>query len=89
MDGCKKKKKTELQSGCGIVIKGADGDRWITVSKILVPLGVCSALSAEVSEACILANVLDLIFRRNFCIENIDLCIDDIIRRQKTNILGD
>ena len=36
-------------SGCGIEMKGADRDKWIAISKIAVPLGMRSALSAEVA----------------------------------------
>ena len=54
--------KRDGTSGCGIDIKGADRDKWITISKIAVPLGMRSALSAEVAGTCILADVLGLIF---------------------------
>ena len=31
-------KKTDGRSGCPVVIKGVDRDKWITISKIVVPL---------------------------------------------------
>ena len=58
--------KRDGTSGCGIEIKGADRDKWITISMVAVPLGMRSALSAEVVGACILADVLGLIFT-NVC----------------------
>ena len=58
MDGC---------SGCGIVIKGVDKERKsITISKIAAPLEVC-ALSAEVTGACMLTNILNVVFHKNVC----------------------
>ena len=46
------------RSGCGVVIKGVDRNKWITVSKIAVPLGICTALTAEVAGVCVLAGIL-------------------------------
>ena len=39
--------KILCRSGCGVVIKGVDRNRWITISKIAVPLGIGSAMAAE------------------------------------------
>ena len=36
-DGCF---KNNGRSGCGVVVEGVDRDKWITMSKIAVPLGV-------------------------------------------------
>ena len=45
--------KRDGTNGCGIVIKGVDRDKWITISKIVVPLAVCSALSARCYVFCL------------------------------------
>ena len=50
-------KKRDGTSGWGIVIKGVDGDKWITISKIVVPFAVCSALSARCYVFCLLLSV--------------------------------
>ena len=51
--------KINGRSGCGVVIKGADKDKWITISKIAVPLGMCSAMTAEVVERVLIMWVSD------------------------------
>ena len=43
-------------------IKGVDRENWITISMVAVPLATCTAMEAEVTGACILANVTDLIY---------------------------
>ena len=45
--------KPDFKSGCGIVM---------TIGKIAVLLKTCTALSAEITEVSILADVLDVIF---------------------------
>ena len=40
-------KKTDGRSGCGVMIKGVDRDKWITISKISVPLRTCTAMVGE------------------------------------------
>ena len=50
-------------SGCGIVIKGVDKERK-SISKIAALLEVC-ALSAEVTGACMLTNILNVAFHKN------------------------
>ena len=37
------------KSGCGVVIKGVDRGRWVTISRIAVPLKVGTAVAAEVA----------------------------------------
>ena len=44
-------KKTGGRSGCGVVIKGVDRDKWITISEMAVPLKACTAMAAEVMGA--------------------------------------
>ena len=58
------------------------GTKWIAVSKIAAPPDASSALSARIAEVSVLADVLDSIFRKKFCTENIDCCIDETIKRQ-------
>ena len=60
-----------------VVLKG----NWIAMSKVVVPLDTCSAMTAEVA-ACILTNVVNLMFTKQLSVEKIDLCIDHIIKRQ-------
>ena len=43
--------KNNGRSGCGINIKGVDKDKWITIGKIAVPLGIGTAMAAEVMGA--------------------------------------
>ena len=45
--------KANGRCGCGVIIKGADRDTWVTISKIAVPLRTCSAMTGEVVGACI------------------------------------
>ena len=37
------------KSGCGVVIKGVDKDKWETISRRAVPLKVGAAMEAEVT----------------------------------------
>ena len=52
--------KDDGKSVCGIVIKGVDRQKWVTVSKIAVPLKVGAAMAAEVFGVCVLRSVRDL-----------------------------
>ena len=54
--------KKQCKSVCGVVIKGVDRERWVTISKIAVPLKVGTAVAAEVAGVCVLTGILDLIF---------------------------
>ena len=47
-----------------------DRESWITISKVAVPLVLCIAMAAEVTGACILADVLDLTFSQQLSVEN-------------------
>ena len=42
--------KTICKSVCGVVIKGVDRERWVTISRIAVPLKVGTAMAAEMME---------------------------------------
>ena len=56
-------------SGCGTVNKGVDRGTWIAISKVALPLETCSAMSAEVVGACILTDILNLLFPKQSVIE--------------------
>ena len=61
--------------GCGIVIKGADTDRWVTIREIVVTRKKeCGALAAEIIAVSTLTDVVDLIVRGNLTV-NIYRCI--------------
>ena len=42
-------KKDSGKGVCGVVIKGVDKDRWVTISRIAVPLKAGTAMAAEVT----------------------------------------
>ena len=64
--------------GCGIVIKGSDTDRWVTIREIAVPRKKgCGALAVEIIVVSILTDVVDLIVRGNLTVKNIERCICD------------
>ena len=52
-------KKTDGRTGCGVVIKGVDRDRWITISKIAVFVKAWAAMAAEVVGASVLTKTLE------------------------------
>ena len=54
-------KKTDGRAGCGVVIKGVDRDKWITIRKIAVLLKACTDMAAEVVGASVLTGILDLV----------------------------
>ena len=54
-DGCF---KYNGRSVCGVVIKGVDRERWVTISKIAVPLQVGTAMAAEVAGVCVFKGIL-------------------------------
>ena len=64
-----------------MVIKGVDRDRWVTISKISVPLKVGTAMAAEVAGVCVLTGVLDLVFNKSLCVQNINQCINRILNK--------
>ena len=69
--------------GCGVVIKGVDRDRWVTISKIVVLLKVGTAMAAEMMGVCVLTEILDLVFFGKCpCIQNIIRCIHTTIEKQ-------
>ena len=70
--------KAKGKSGCGVIIKAADRGAWRT--KIAVPLGTDSAITAEVIGACILVGAVDLILNKAINKENLDKCIKAIMQ---------
>ena len=59
------------KSGCGIVTKGEDRQKWVTISKIAVPLKLSAAMAAEIVGVCVLTSVLDLILCKSLSVQNI------------------
>ena len=53
--------KDNGKGGCGVVIKGVHRERWVTISKIAVPLEVGTAMAAEVAGVCMLTGIIDRI----------------------------
>ena len=47
-------------SGCGIVVKAGDREKWITISKVAVPLKACTAMATEITGCCVWTDFLDL-----------------------------
>ena len=67
-------------SGCGVVIKGLDGDKRITISKIAAPLRMCTAMAAEVASVCVFTGILDFVLGTNLSMKAINQCIDAVIK---------
>ena len=74
--------KDHGKSGCGVFIKGVDRGRWVTISRIAVPLKVGTAMAAEIMGVCVLTVILDLIFNPTLCVQNINHCVDTILKKQ-------
>ena len=71
--------KDKSRSGCGIVIKGADRERWVTISKIAILLKAGAAMAVEVAGVCVLTSILDLILCTCLSVQNINLRINRIL----------
>ena len=69
--------KTYGRSVCGVVIKGVDRDKWITISTLAVPLRMCTAM-AEVVGASVLTGIMDLVLRKNIGKKASNQCIDAV-----------
>ena len=67
------------KSVCGVAIKGINGDRWVTISRVEELLKVGTAMAAEMMGVCVLTEILDLIFNKCQCIQNVKRCIDKIL----------
>ena len=70
------------KSGCELVIKAVNRDRWVTIIRIAVPLKVGTAMAAEVAGVCLVTGILDLVFSRCLCVQNIMQCINKISNKQ-------
>ena len=71
--------KTDGRSGCGVVIKGVDRDRWITISNTAVLLKACTAMAPEVVGVSRLTGILNLMLRKTISMKAINQCINDVI----------
>ena len=65
--------KTIGRSGCGVVIEGVDRAKWVTISKIAIPLKG-AAMAAEI------AGVSDRL-QMLVCAKNINHCINRILNK--------
>ena len=74
--------KDDGKSGCGVVIKEVDRERWVTISRSAVPLKVGTAMEAEMMGVCVLTGILDLIFHKCLCVQNTSRCIGTILKKQ-------
>ena len=65
----------------GTVVKGVDRSKWITISKVAVPLGIGTAMAAEVMGAGVLTGILDLVLHKSLSVKNISQCIDAMVKK--------
>ena len=77
-------KRDEGWSGCGVVIKAVETTNWISISKIAAPLKVCTAMAAEIAGAGMLTGVVFSLEKKEFNLQNINSCIDEILKETKT-----
>ena len=70
--------KDNGKSGCGVVIKGVDRERWVAISKIAVPLKVGSAMAAEVAGVCVLTGILVC---KCVCAQSVNQCINRVFNK--------
>ena len=71
--------KNNGRNECGIVIKGVDREKWVTISKTAVPLKVGAAMAAEIAGLCLLTSILDLILCKCLSVQNINQRIHRIL----------
>ena len=74
--------KINDRSGCGVVIKGVDRNKWITISKIAEPLSIGTTIIAEVVGVCVLTGIVDLVLNKSLSMKNNNQCIDAVIWNQ-------
>ena len=79
--------KNNGKSGCGAVIKGVDRDKWVTLSRIAVPLTVGTTMAAL--WVCVLAEILDLVFNKSPSVQNFNRCIDTFLKSQRCGIFSE
>ena len=70
--------KDNGRSGCGIVIKGVDREKWMTISNIAIPLKVGAAMAAEIAGVCALTGIIDLILCKCLSFQNVNHRINRI-----------
>ena len=70
------------KSGCGVVIKGVDWSRWVTIIRIAVTLKIGTAMAAEVAGVCVLMGIFDVVFTKRLCVQSVDKCINSIRNKQ-------
>ena len=61
--------KNNDNSGCGVVIKGTDREKWVTIEEIAITLKVRTALAAEIAGVCVLKGFIDLIFCKSLSVK--------------------
>ena len=71
--------KENGRSGCGVVILGVDREKWVTISKIALPLRECTDMAAETTGVCSLMGVLNLILNKNLNVGNVHRCIEKVL----------
>ena len=54
------------------MIKGVDMGKWVTISKIAVPLQVGAAMAAEIAGVCVLTSILDLILCKSLSVHTVN-----------------
>ena len=74
--------KDNGKSGGGVVMKVVDRSRWVTISRIAVPLKIGTAMAAEVAGVCVLTGILDLVFNKCLCVQSVNQCINRILDEQ-------
>ena len=52
------------KSGCGVVIKEVNKNRWVTIRRVAVILKVGAAVAADDAGVCVLTGILDLVFNK-------------------------
>ena len=62
--------RVTVRSSCGVVIIGTDRNKWITISKIAVFVGICTAMIAEVVGVCVLYGYLGHSLEQKSVFEN-------------------
>ena len=55
-----------------------DRGKWVTITKIAIPLKVGAAMAAEIAGVRVLTGILDLIFCKCFCVQNVNQRINRI-----------
>ena len=81
--------KVNGRSGSGLVIKGVDRNKWLTISKIAVPLGIGTAMAPEVVGVCVLTGIVDLVLHKSLNVRNINQCIDEIVKNHGCSLCSE